>query len=339
MPELSSERVLIILGVLTLFGIITFALAAATLGTLNKRFNHVEDKIADLAAIVSATATTTGSGGGTTSTVPSSTTTSPNLNSGLAERIKIEDLMDHLRKFEQFAKEEGNTRAIATPGFTKTLDYIVNYLSTNTNLSVFREKFSVKNFSISGTPVFQYSIDGAAMQSLTYSTDLPKAEFTYVNYAASISNETLQLVRVMNNGCNDSDWGNVAGKAVLVIVGGVCTTGDKAETARNKSAAAVIFYSNGLTTSNLAPSIVRLRQTTNLPALFLSYAAGSKLADALNESKAVNIAIDIQVNPYSSFDVENICADTKVGNRSETIVIGSHSDSVPAGPGINDNGQ
>ena len=39
------------------------------------------------------------------------------------------------------------------------------------------------------------------------------------------------------------------------------------------------------------------------------------------------------------FPVGNICADTPTGDITQTIVIGSHSDSVPAGPGINDNGK
>ena len=34
----------------------------------------------------------------------------------------------------------------------------------------------------------------------------------------------------------------------------------------------------------------------------------------------------------------NILADTLTGDPSNTIVVGSHLDSVPAGPGINDNG-
>jgi Zn-dependent M28 family amino/carboxypeptidase len=37
--------------------------------------------------------------------------------------------------------------------------------------------------------------------------------------------------------------------------------------------------------------------------------------------------------------VGKICADTLTGNATQTIVIGSPSDSVPAGPGINDNGE
>ena len=322
MSGANSGRILIALGIVTLFGIITFALAAATLGTLNKRFSNIEDKFADLSSVLI------------------TTTSAPNLTSTLAEHVQIEDLMGHLLEFERLANAAGRTRAIATKGFEDTLNYIENYLKNNAkNLLAFREKFPVKNFSISGTPKFSYSIDGTPMPELLYSTDLTKAEFTHVTYTAAINSATLDLVSVKNNACNDSDWGDVTGKAVLLIVGGVCTTGDKAETAKAKNAAAVIFYANGLTTANLAPSIVRLRQTTELPALFLSHAAGRGLANALTQNKKIQINIDIQVHPYPPFDVENICADTTVGNRNETIVIGSHSDSVPAGPGINDNGK
>jgi len=41
----NNARVLIVLVVIMLFGIITFALAAATLGTLNKRFNDIQSKV------------------------------------------------------------------------------------------------------------------------------------------------------------------------------------------------------------------------------------------------------------------------------------------------------
>ncbi len=34
----------------------------------------------------------------------------------------------------------------------------------------------------------------------------------------------------------------------------------------------------------------------------------------------------------------NVIADTQVGRSDRVIVVGSHLDSVPAGPGINDNG-
>ncbi len=45
MPEPTAARMFIALSVIGLFGIITFALAAATLGTLNKRLDVVESKL------------------------------------------------------------------------------------------------------------------------------------------------------------------------------------------------------------------------------------------------------------------------------------------------------
>lgn len=44
MADQANLRILIALGVVALFGIITFALAAATLGTLNKRLDEVGNK-------------------------------------------------------------------------------------------------------------------------------------------------------------------------------------------------------------------------------------------------------------------------------------------------------
>ncbi len=69
MCDSSNLRLAIVLGVLALFGIITFALTAATLGTLNKQYNELKN-IVNVA-----------------------TTTQPSLNSILAQSVRIEDLI------------------------------------------------------------------------------------------------------------------------------------------------------------------------------------------------------------------------------------------------------
>jgi len=48
MDELRNKRETIALHVIALFGIITFALAAATLGTLNKRFDDLNQQVDSL---------------------------------------------------------------------------------------------------------------------------------------------------------------------------------------------------------------------------------------------------------------------------------------------------
>ena len=54
-----------------------------------------------------------------------------------------------------------------------------------------------------------------------------------------------------------------------------------------------------------------------------------------------NLSIKISLfanNSMTNVPTFNLIAETKTGSATDVIVIGSHSDSVPAGPGINDNG-
>lgn len=325
MPDTSSKRHIIAIGIVALLGIITLALAAATLGTLNKRYSDLENQINSISVATNPVATTT------------TVTTRAPLNSVLAESIRIDDLMNHLNELQKIADRSSNTRAIGTPGFEETLVYIQEHLKTNApNLNVFREPFSVRNFSVQGTPHLNLSVNDI-IESFKYSTDLTQAQFTYVTNSGAINETQLNIVAVLNNGCSKSDWLNVTGKAVLVRAGGPCTYAEKGELAATQNVSAILFYNSGATVSNLAPAIVRLRQLNQLPALFLSYAVGQRLVEAANGNNA-SIFIEIQLENRPSYNVDNICADTIDGNSNETIVVGSHSDSVPAGPGINDNG-
>jgi hypothetical protein len=246
--------------------------------------------------------------------------------------------MAHLNQLQSIANTSGNTRAIGTPGFAKTVDYIENYLKNNVSgLNTTRQSFPVKNFTVQGIPTLTL-IGNGSNRTFIYSTNLSRSEFTYVNYSAAVSLTTYNLAVVPGVGCNNSDWVNVAGRAALVKAGGPCTNAEKGEFAQNNNASALLFYNNGETTTNLAPVVVRLRQANALPALYLSYAAGQKLIDEANTNN-VRVLLDIQLINSPPFMVDNICADTVVGNMNETIVVGSHSDSVPDGPGINDNGK
>ena len=51
--------------------------------------------------------------------------------------------------------------------------------------------------------------------------------------------------------------------------------------------------------------------------------------------KTVHLVTDTTLTPTTT---SNLIADTAGGNPDRTVVVGSHLDSVPAGPGINDNG-
>ncbi|CAF4194055.1 unnamed protein product [Rotaria sp. Silwood2] len=247
--------------------------------------------------------------------------------------------MVHLRELQRLATANNRTRAVNTYGFNQTLDYITDYLSTNTNYRVKKTFFPVKNFALVRNPILLSSVDGI-IKNHTYSTNLSVAEFVHVPYSTSLAfSDFVPLTAIPNYGCSDADWlaasptptGHVA-----LVQGGDCNFAEKSTIAAKYHPIALLFYNDATFPQ---PMIFSLFQTNELPALFLSYYLGQALADAArNPSWNASVHINIDVMNKGTFPVGNICADTPTGDVTRTIVIGSHSDSVTAGPGINDNG-
>ena len=260
----------------------------------------------------------------------------------LESSIRIEEVMSHLNELQRIGTASNGTRAIGTDGFNQTLDYIFNYLTANTNYRVTKSFFPVRNFALASNPVFTSSIDGVTKNYL-YSSDSTKAEVYFVKYSTGANFlDFVELSVIPNFGCSDEDWKSAkpapAGRVVLVKRG-VCLFRDKAILAAKYRATALLFYNDGLSPDRVSPIEVSLNQENTLPSLFLSSTVGQALATAAQNTKtSVRVRLRIAVKNLPPTSVGNICADTPSGNATQTIVIGSHTDSVPAGPGINDNG-
>ncbi|CAF1474562.1 unnamed protein product, partial [Adineta steineri] len=154
--------------------------------------------------------------------------------------------------------------------------------------------------------------------------------------------DSAEISVIPNVGCSNDDWSNanppVAGRVALEKRG-VCAFSDKGVLAAQNNAAAILIYNDGVTPDRVQPMAINLGQENVLPALFLSFPVGQALTDAAQDpltNTSVQLVINVQNLPLSP--VGNICADTPTGDATQTIVIGSHSDSVEEGPGINDNG-
>ena len=260
-----------------------------------------------------------------------------------ASSIQYNEVVDHLNALQNIADgTAGGNRAVRTPGFNQTLDYITNYLAANTNLKVTKTFFNLRNFQLLRNPTLVSTVDGVA-RTHVYSTNLAAAEFYHTQFTTSvdISSDVL-LTAIPDVGCSDADWLAASpppAGLVALVKRGSCTFQEKAALASKYNVAALLIYNDGSTLSNIQPIYINLGQNNRLPALFLSYTLGQALVNAANNPSQVatvrlNILTDSAFNP-----VGNICADTLTGDPTQTIVVGSHSDSVPAGPGINDNGR
>jgi hypothetical protein len=363
-----------IVAIATVFTFATFAISIATLVRVNRELDEVSvdgttttsgspisttgstNAPTTTASPITITTTTTGSTNAptttaspitttttTTTTASPITTTQPAPNETLATNIRFEDVMRYLTELQQIATAENQTRAFNTPGFNQTLDYIIDTLNENTNYTVTKSFFYVRQFTLVRNPILISSINGT-IQNHTFSNDLAVAEFYIAQFSTSADfSDYVELTVIPNLGCTDDDWlaanPSPSGRVALVKRGN-CTFVEKAAFASKYNVAALLIYNDGGSPSNISPIPISLGPTNELPALFLSYTLGQELADAAEDPTAnVRVLINIVTRDDPPTPVGNICADTPTGDATQTIVIGSHSDSVTAGPGINDNGK
>ncbi|CAM2704201.1 unnamed protein product [Rotaria socialis] len=317
-----AKLIITILGISILLGTVVVALSIATLVKVNQKGGEVlynaEKSIITSKAV------------------------QPSFESTLAASIRIDEVMTYLNELQRIATASNGTRAVNTPGFNATLDYIVNYLTANTNYKVNKNYFDVRNFALATKPILISSINGVK-KSYNYSTDISTADFYHVKFSTSANfSNNIQLTAIPNVGCTDDDWLKALPSPegrVALLKRGMCTYRDKAKYATKYKVAAILFFNDGISPERVSPLEVNLAQDNVIPALFLSFSVGQSLANAaLNLSTNANVQLAIDTKDLPNFPVGNICADTPTGDPTQTIVIGSHSDSKAAGAGINDNG-
>ncbi|CAF1616537.1 unnamed protein product [Adineta ricciae] len=340
-----------IVGIGIVLTVVTFAIAVTTLVKVNQGFDDIQSNGPQTTPSPTIRPTNPGT---TNTNTPGPTTTAntaitsmtsnrPTNDAILPQEIDIQNVMGHLNALQKIADSGNGTRAVDTTGFNQTLDYIVDTLQKKTNFRITRSYFPVRRFELDGDPVFSSSINNIYMTTYNYSSNIAESDYTVARYSTSVNfQDPVELVVIPNLGCDSVDWDNakpsVDGKVVLVERG-VCGFTDKAEFAMKYNATAILIYNHGNTENDVKPITINLGQRNQIPALFLSNTIGEQLLAASQDPmNNITVNISIAIRNESPAPVGNICADTPEGDPTQTILLGSHSDSVSAGPGINDNG-
>ncbi|CAF0954270.1 unnamed protein product, partial [Didymodactylos carnosus] len=321
---ISLKTVYFVLSLIVLFTITTIGLAAAALAVGIKNMS----KINDLGP----------------SSISSSTTVATSVASTVAtslqNSITAEQMLGHLAQLQRIADSSGGTRAIGTAGFNLTLNYITDYLSQFSNLEVKQEFFNVSTWRLLRVPVFLSYINGVEV-NYTWG---PAQDFYHMTYSRPADFSTpVRLTIIPRLGCDDSDWSAAlpyaAAGSIALVIRGECTFVEKVNLAAKYNAAGILIYNDGTAPDRFTPVIATAGPNATFPALGLSYQLGTILVQAAqNTSTNASVRITIVAQYVPNTVVGNICAHTVTGDATQTIVIGSHSDSVPEGPGINDNG-
>ncbi|KAJ5143543.1 Peptidase M28 [Penicillium bovifimosum] len=238
----------------------------------------------------------------------------------LTSLIRLEDLLHGSQQLEDIAYSyPERNRVFGSKAHNDTVDFIYRELKKTGYYNVYK----------------QPQVHTWSKADATLSADGETIDVASMTYSPSVD-VTAELGVVANLGCDASDYpADLAGKVAL-IKRGECDFAQKSVFAAAANAAAAIVYNNegGALSGTLGGVTSPLGPYAAIAGI--SSSDGEALLTAAQKAAVtVDLNIDSRIENRTTF---NVIAETKGGDHNNVVSLGGHTDSVDAGPGINDDG-
>ena len=259
----------------------------------------------------------------------------------LRTAITTEGMGKHLEALQAIATDNGGNRASGFQGYGASVQYVLQTLR-GAGYNATSQVFDFVTFAENTDPVLEQT----APTPRTFGED----EFLTMSYSAS-GDATGALdaidVKIAGNeadstsGCEDADFAGFTDGDIALMQRGTCPFVDKVVNAQEAGAAGAVVFNQGNDPGRVGvvagtlgePAQDGVDPDVEIPATGISYALGKELAQTAGA--AVHMVVDATSDQRKS---TNVIADTPTGSADDVVLVGSHLDSVPEGPGINDNG-
>ncbi|MFG2115065.1 M28 family metallopeptidase [Streptomyces sp. NPDC048718] len=246
----------------------------------------------------------------------------------LVRETTAKDAYRHLQKLQAIADSSGGTRVAGSAGHDASAAYVYSLLKqAGYNVSYQKFDFIFTETRAEKAAVVSPAPRDLAIHAMTYTASTPVGGIKAGLAAAPVDADG-------SNGCEPGDFasGTFTGKIALIKRGG-CTFADKQANAAAAGAVGAVIYNN---TDGALNGTLGAADAGKVPTGGISKAEGEQLAADLAKGP-VELSLDIR-QFRENRTTNNVIAETKGGNAANTVMLGSHLDSVAAGPGINDNG-
>jgi Zn-dependent M28 family amino/carboxypeptidase len=266
----------------------------------------------------------------------------------LEQLVTVQGITDHQKALQNIADMNQGTRYTRTPGYTASAAYVKATLE-KAGYNARYEMFNMPIWRETAPPVLQQ----VSPTSKTYvagsaaDDNSPSVDFIAFEHSPTKSLSNVKVVPTNDvvipspggstSGCEMSDFPAAVEGAVVLIQRGTCAFTQKLQNAVAAKAVGVILFNEGDTAGRRNALFRSAPPGYTLPAVLSSFAVGEELYNAYkaNQNPTVNLATN-------GVDVEtlypNVVAETNGGDPNHVVLAGAHLDSVPAGPGVNDDG-
>ncbi|EGA65473.1 M28 family metallopeptidase [Vibrio brasiliensis] len=271
----------------------------------------------------------------------------------VSSKIDRDEVVEHLVELEGRASKTSDgssvTRAAGTEGYAQSLDYIVDTMREH-DYQVSIQEFDFRAWEeLAGTSL---NVNGVDLVSVRNAGEGVEADFAVMSYSGKSNGPLAEEVAFVTpdfrfdapdyddtDGCESSDFsGKDITNKIAVIQRGGCSFSTKVVNAQNAGAKGVIVFNQGNAEgrTSVVNGTLGNDSTAVIPAFGARYELGKQWYE-LSQTSAVPVNLQVDVEDEVVL-TQNIIAETKGGDEEQVIMLGAHLDSVPEGPGINDNG-
>ena len=254
---------------------------------------------------------------------------------------------EHMAAFQAIAEANAidgvPTRADQTPGYDASVAYVVDTMTAaGWNVEVVPFTYNAANVmleQLTPDPQDWIAFDAVGTGEGDVTGNVIPVD---INIAEGVGNNANSSgcdgpVVATNPGVDDFDGLDWSGdNDIALIQRGTCSFADKARNAVVAGAEAVVLFNQGNLPSTpdndrLGPVNPTLAPfEVSIPVVGTTYEAGQSLAQ---EAATAQVVVD-----FFLATSENVIAELPGANDDNVVMAGAHLDSVPEGPGINDNG-
>jgi Zn-dependent M28 family amino/carboxypeptidase len=264
------------------------------------------------------------------------TAASPVDTTGLTAAITADGLETHLSALQAIATANDDTRAAGTPGHAASVAYVESILQAAGYLTT-RQSFAYDLVSYDGSALERTSpgfVSFALTEDFSPMVFAPEGDVE-----AAVEAVDINLVgdRASTSGCEAADFAGFVPGQIALIQRGTCDFRVKALNAQAAGAGAVIIFNQGddVAGEDRFGTVFGTLGSAGveIPVVGTSFELGAEAAGI--PSLVMRVTTESTLEQIST---QNLIAETKGGRTDRAVLVGAHLDSVPEGPGINDNG-
>jgi Zn-dependent M28 family amino/carboxypeptidase len=276
-----------------------------------------------------------------TASAPAAWTAVPIDTSALRDAVTVADVPEpqgvrvHQDQLQLIADANNGTRASGTAGYDESVDYVQELMDA-AGYDVTRQEFEFMSFVVLGPSTLEQTAPG--LVTYVEGTDYDVMDQSEPgDVTALVTAVDLQLGpgNTSTSGCEASDFAGFPAGDIALIQRGTCTFQIKAENAAAAGALGVIIFNQGNTDdrTGVISGTLSAEYAGSIPVLETTYDRGVEWA--ATEGLEMHMVVDVE---RMMVETSNLIAETPGGRDDRVVLVGAHLDSVPEGPGINDNG-